>query len=373
MKRFKAEESTTWAEIDTAALAYNFGQVRKAVGAREIIPVIKANAYGHGITALASYLTGKLKVKMLGVARVNEAVPLRESGIKRASIMILGGFFRGEIGAIVEYGLEPSVFSVDEARALSAAACRRRTRIKVHLKVNTGMNRLGIRPADAYSFLGNLRGMPGLELKSVYTHFANADAGDAGDYSTEKQASAFSGMRELAGKGVMLHAANSAAIAKYPYSYYDAVRPGIMLYGSYADRGLKKYINVKPVMTLKSRVIHTAWLEAGEAASYGGLYRARKRERIAVIGIGYGDGFRRELSSKWYVKLGGREASILGRVCMDMIIVRAPVSAKIGDEALIFGRDKSGSIDVEDMAAAANTISYEIFTGITERVVRVYK
>jgi alanine racemase len=373
MKRFKAKESVTWAEIDMSALAYNFGQVKKAVGDREIIPVIKANAYGHGIAEFASYLTGKLKVKMLGVARVNEAVLLREAGIKNASIIILGGFFKGEIDTIIGYKLEPSVFAVDEARALNAAAVKSKTKVNAHLKVNTGMNRLGIRPADAYSFFGSLRGMPGLVLKSVYTHFANADLENTGDYSTKRQAADFRGIQELAGKGVLIHAANSAAIAKYPYSYYDAVRPGIMLYGSYADRALKRYINVKPVMTLKSRVIHTAWLDEGEAVSYGGLYRSRKKERITVIGIGYGDGFKRELSSKWYVKISGKEAPVLGRVCMDMIIVRAPVEVKIGDEALVFGRDKKGSIDVEDMAAAANTISYEIFTGITERVVRVYK
>jgi alanine racemase len=322
---------------------------------------------------VAGHLVQKHKIKMLGLARVNEGAELREAGIKNASLIILGGFFKGEIDAIIKYRLEPSVFSVEEAKALNAAALKSRKKIDVHLKINSGMNRLGIRPGEAYSFFGSLRGMTALNLKSVYTHFANSDHGIIGDYSTQKQTENFRAIQELAGRGVIYHAANSAAIARYPYTYFDAVRPGIMIYGSYGDKSLKKNINVKPVMTLKSRIIHTAWLEAGEAVSYGSLYRARKREKIAVVGIGYGDGFRRELTSKWYVLINGVEAPVLGRVCMDMIIVRLVREAKIGDEALIFGRDKTGAIDVEDMAAAANTISYEIFTGITERVVRIYK
>ncbi len=373
MKQFRARESLTWAEIDLTALSYNISRIQKAVGARGIIPVIKANAYGHGMIPVARHLVQKHKIKTLGLARVNEGVELCEAGVKNTSLIILGGFFKGETDAIVKYGLEPSVFSVEEAKALNAAALKNKKKINVHLKLNTGMNRLGIRPGEEYSFFGSLRGMAALNLKSVYTHFANSDSESIGDYSTQKQVENFRLIRELAGKNVLYHAANSAAIAKYPYAYFDAVRPGIMIYGSYGDKNLKKNINVKPVMTLKSRVIHTAWLEAGEAVSYGSLYRARKRERIAVVGIGYGDGFRRCLTSKWYVLINGVEAPVIGRVCMDMIVVRLAREAKIGDEALIFGRDKSGSIDVENMAAAADTISYEIFTGISERVARIYK
>jgi alanine racemase len=373
MKRSKSGACLTWAEVDLSALSYNMDRIKKAVGDREIIPVVKANAYGHGVVPFAAYLVKKHRIKMLGVARVNEGAQLVDAGIKGVSIIILGGFFKGEIDEIMKYGLEPSVFSVDEARALNAAAVKAKKSVNVHLKVNTGMNRLGIRPEDSYSFFGNLRGMTALNLKSVYTHFANADMEGTGDFSTQKQVENFSLMRELAGKKVFYHAANSAAIAKYPAAYLDAVRPGIMLYGSYADRSIKNYMDVKTVMTLKSRVIHTAWLEAGEAVSYGSTYRARKRERIAVIGIGYGDGFPRELSNKWYVMINGRQAPVLGRVCMDMIVVRPAKEVSIGDEVLVFGRDKTGAIEVEDMAAAAGTISYEIFTGIAERVVRIYK
>jgi alanine racemase len=373
MKQFKPRESLTWAEIDLSALSYNVNLVKKTVSSREIIPVIKANAYGHGAVPLALYLMKKHSIRMFGLARVSEGVRLREQGIKGASLIILGGFFRGEIDAIIEYGLEPSVFSVEEARALNAAALKRKIKIDVHAKINTGMNRLGVRPADAYSLFGNLRGMQGLNLRSVYTHFANSDVAGAGDFSTQKQADELKTVREIAGAGVMFHAANSAAVAKYPFSYFDAVRPGIMLYGSYGDKAIKNIMKVKPVMTLKSRVIHTANLEAGGAVSYGATYRAKKNEKIAVVGIGYADGFMRSLSNKWYVLINGREAPVLGRVCMDMIVVRLSKDVKVGDEALIFGGDKSGSIDAEDMAAAAGTISYEVFTGVSDRVVRVYK
>lgn len=373
MKQFKAGESLTWAELDLSALSYNINQIKKTISGREIIPVIKANAYGHGVVPFANHLIKKHGIKMFGLARVNEGVRLREQGVKNAALIILGGFFRGEIDAIIEYNLEPSVYSIEEARSLNAAALKSGKTVNVHAKINTGMNRLGIKPDAAYAFFGGLKGLAALKLKSVYTHFANSDVAGAGDFATEKQVDLFKPVREIAGEGVLFHAANSAAIAKYPHSYLDGVRPGIMLYGSYGDKAIKKVLNVKPVMALKSRVIHTASLEAGEAVSYGGTYRARKKEKIAVIGIGYADGFMRSLSNKWYVKINGTDAPVLGRVCMDMIMVRLSKEAKVGDEVLVFGRDKAGSIDVEDMAAAAGTISYEIFTGISERVVRVYK
>jgi alanine racemase len=373
MKQFKAKESLTWAEIDLPALSYNISRIKKSVSDREIIPVIKANAYGHGMLPFAKHLIKKHGIKRFGLARVSEGVRLREQGIKNAGLIILGGFFRGEIEGIIDYNLEPSVFSLEEARALNAAALKRKIKINVHAKINTGMNRLGVKPVDANVFFGGLRSQTALNLKTVYTHFANSDVPGTGDYSTEKQADALKTLREIAGPGIVFHAANSAAIVKYPFSYFDAVRPGIMLYGSCGDKALKQTMNVKPVMTLKSRVIHTASLEAGEAVSYGATYRARKKEKIAVVGIGYADGFMRSLSSKWYVLINGKEAPVLGRVCMDMIIVRLAKDAKVGDEVLVFGKDKTGAIDVEDMAAAAGTISYEIFTGISERVVRVYK
>ena len=362
---------TTWAEIDLKALAHNFNLARRMTGGKEIIPIIKANGYGHGAKEIARYLSDKMKVKRFGVARVSEGVLLRKQGIKTAAVIILNGFTRGEAPEVVKYNLEPSVFSKAEALVLNNIAKKTGKKINVHLKINTGMNRLGIRPELALEFTGFLRSLSNINLTGVYTHFANADMENPA--STLKQALLLHKIRAKAGD-VLFHAANSAAIMKYAFSHFDAVRPGIMLYGSYADSKLKNLYGLKPVMTLKSRIISTGYLKAGEQVSYGGLYKAKKKENIAIVGIGYGDGFRRDLTGRgWYVMVKGKKMAVIGRVCMDMIAIKTKGSVKIGDEVLIFGKNKYGEIKVEDMAAAINTIAYEIFTGITERVVRIYK
>jgi alanine racemase len=371
MSQYKYSQLTTWAEIDLKALEYNFNQVKKICRGKEIIPVIKANAYGHGIFQIASFFENNLNVTKLGVARVNEGVCLRKKGIK-SSIIILGGFFKGEIDLIIKYDLEPSIFSFEETNLLNYLAYKHKKHIDVHLKINTGMNRLGIRPEQTQSFLTNLGDMNNLKLKSIYTHLSFADSEKDGERLTSMQIKKFMPIKNISG-GVIMHAANSAAIAKFPFTYFDAVRPGIMLYGSYADKNIKKHLYVKPVMTLKSRIINLLWLKKGDRVSYGGLYKASKKERIAVVGIGYGDGFRRELSGKWYVKIRGEKCPVVGRVCMDMIMVKIKKNYKIGDEVLVFGRDEYGSIDVEDVAQACKTISYEIFTGISDRVIRIYR
>jgi alanine racemase len=371
MSQYKTSKPITWAEIDLKAMEYNFNQVKRACKGKEIIPVIKANAYGHGMFQIASFLENNLNVKTLGVARVNEGVCLRKKGIK-SSIIILGGFCKDEIDLIIKYNLEPSIFSFEETNLLNYLAYKHKRHINVHLKINTGMNRLGIRPEETQTFLANLNDMNNLRLKSIYTHLAYADMEKDGEHLTSQQIKKFMPIKNISG-GVMMHAANSAAIAKYPFTYFDAVRPGIMLYGSYADKNIKKYLYVKPVMSLKSRIINFLWLKKGEKISYGGVYKAKKKERVAVIGIGYGDGFRRDLSGRWYVRIKGEKCPILGRICMDMTMVRIKKNYKVGDEVLIFGKDEYGAIDVEDMAQACGTISYEIFTGIADRVIRIYE
>jgi len=359
------------AEIDMAALRHNFLQIRKKAGKSEIIPVIKANAYGHGAVEFCKFLSSELEVNNFGVARVAEGVHIRLSGINGVSLIVLGGFFKGETADIIKYSLEPSVFSKAELKYLNAQAQSAGKIIPVHLKINTGMNRLGIKPEESRDFIKYIGSLKNIILRSVYTHFANADMDR--ETFTLAQAEKLAAVKAHAPAGIFFHAANSAAVAKYSFVSFDAVRPGIVLYGSFADKKMKKLLNLKPVMTLKSRVINTLTLERGEGVSYAGLYRAPKKENIAVVSIGYGDGFRRELSNKWYVMINGKKAPVIGRVCMDLIAVKPAGKVRIGDEVLIFGKDKKGEIPVEDMASAAGTISYEIFTGITDRVKRVYK
>ena len=368
-----AANLTTWAEIDMRSLKHNYMQVKKLVGNRKIIPVIKANAYGHGIHELCRFFTQELKTGYVGVARVNEGVDLREKGQAKANIIILGGFFKGEIRDMIKYRLEPSVFSIREAEELNSIAGKTGKKVNVHLKINTGMNRLGVRNEQAAEFLNFIKKLSNINLKSIYTHFADSDL-PAGDEFTILQTIRLAAIKCIKPKNVFMHAANSAAITKFPFSYFDAVRPGIMLYGSFSDKKIKKSVDLKPVMTLKSRVLHTARLKKNDRVSYGGLYKAKGTEKIAVVGIGYGDGFRRDLTGKgWHMLVKGRKAEVIGRVCMDMTAIKIKGNVCVGDEVLIFGRDKYGSIDVEDMAKRIGTISYEIFTGITDRVTRIYR
>jgi alanine racemase len=360
-----------WAEIDMAALRHNFLQIRKKSGNSEIIPVIKANAYGHGAVEFCRFLSTELEVNNFGVARVAEGVHIRHAGLNGVSLIVLGGFFKGETDDIIKHSLEPSVFSKGELKYLDEEAAKAGKVISVHLKINTGMNRLGIKPEESQDFIKFIGTLKNITLRSIYTHFANADM--PSETLTRKQAGKLAVIKAQAPAGIFFHAANSAAVARYDFVSFDAVRPGIALYGSFAEKKMKKLLDLKPVMTLKSRVINMLTVEKGEGVSYAGLYRAPKKENIAVVSIGYGDGFRRELSNKWYVIINGKKAPVIGRVCMDLIAVKPAGKVKIGDEVLIFGKSGKSAIAVEDMAVKAGTISYEIFTGITDRVKRVYK
>jgi alanine racemase len=359
-----------WAQIDLSALRHNILEIRKKTNGREIIPVIKADAYGHGANELCRYLSEELEMENFGLARVVEGVALRRAGLKGVNLIILSGFFKGEIGDIIKYSLEPSVFSIKELRLLNSAAAAAKTTVSVHLKINTGMNRLGIRPEEAPAFFKIIRTLKNINLRSVYTHFANSDLKN--DAMTLKQARLLSQLKKYAPTGVFFHAASSAAVARYPSTYFDAVRPGIAIYGSFDEGFLGKSMDLKPVMTVKSRVINVLTLEKGDSVSYAGLYRAKRRETIAIVAIGYGDGFPRSLSNKWHVMINGKKAPCIGRVCMDLVAVKPPAGTRTGDEVLIFGRDRNGEIKAGDLAKAAGTISYEIFTGITGRVKRLY-
>ncbi len=368
-KNFNFKKYPVWAEINLKALEHNFNLVKNKVNKSEIIPIIKANAYGHGIKELAEFFVNKLKVKKLGIARVNEGVLLRESDIKSVSLIILGGFVNEEIDYIIKYNLEPSVFSKKEIINLGKKADKYNKIINVHLKINTGMNRLGIKPDEALFFIKLIQKFKNLKIKSVYSHLANADM-KKDDFSMRQFKSLINLKNEI--KDTVFHLANSAAILKYPFTYLDAVRPGIILYGSFMDKKMKKNFGLKPVMTLKSKVLNIINLNKGDRVSYGGSYMAKGKERIGIIGIGYGDGFRRQLSNDWYVLIKGKKSKIVGRVCMDLTAIKVSSDVKTGDEVLIFGRDKYGEIAVEDMALKLKTISYEIFTGISERVPRIF-
>jgi len=356
----------TYAVINRAAFAHNFKAAAKLCGNREIIPVIKANAYGHGAYELAKECD-KLGAKTAGLARVSEGISLRQQGIKKLKLAILGGFIPSEAEAIAQYSLEPSLFSVNEALALQKEAKKQKKKINVHIKINTGMNRLGIRPHDAAGFVKFVYSLSNLNPVSMYTHLPCSDM-KKDDISVRQ----FLLLKASAADFPLLklHASNSAAIARYGAAGLDAVRPGIMLYGS--SYGVNE-TDIKPVMSLYATVIHTIKIKKGEGVSYGLAYRAKKDEKIAVLSIGYGDGYPRLLGNKGRVLINGKSMPVLGRVCMDMIMVRAEITVRTGDTAVIIGKSGKEQIKAEELAEKTGTISYEIFTGISERVARVYK
>ncbi|MFP4466363.1 MAG: alanine racemase [Candidatus Goldiibacteriota bacterium] len=361
--------NTAAAEIDLAALKYNFTALKRKTK-KKIIPVIKANAYGHGIVEISRFLEKECGADILAAARMSEGIQLRKNGIK-TGILILNGAGKDEISDAVRNNLAVSVHCAEKLKDVSAFCAKNRKKADIHLKFNTGMNRLGISLTDALRVKKTVDMNPRIRLKGIYTHFADADKKN--DTRTLKQARELEKLKKIFGDGPMYHAANSAAAARYESVRFDAVRPGIMLYGCYPGGGFRFDIKLKPVMSLSAPVIQVRKIKKGDKVSYGGKYTAPSVRTIAVVGIGYGDGFFRSLSNKGYVLIKGKKAPVLGAVCMDMTAVRAPEKTKNGDRAVVFGKSGKAVISVEQIAEKAGTIPYEILTGITDRVERVYR
>jgi alanine racemase len=328
---------------------------------------VKADAYGHGSVAVSRALI-ESGSRMLGVATVEEALEIRESGIK-APIVILGGIQPDEVETVVKNDLTPSLFSLSPARAINKHAQKVNKRVGFHLKVDTGMNRLGVGSNDICDFLENLTDLRNLEMEGVFTHFANADGDLVGP--TIKQIGDFNLILSLINQAgfhpMYIHSANSAAIQRFPESHMNLVRPGIMLYGAGRFRGLE----LRPVMRLKTRIIQVKRIPEGTPVSYGGTFVASRPTIIATLPIGYADGYMRRLSNRAVVSIKGLTAPVAGTVCMDltMIDVTGVRDAKVGDEVVVFGDER---VSAEDVAMWANTISYEVFSIIGKRVPRVY-
>lgn len=358
----------TWAEIDLEAVKHNFMLTKEIVGAdTSVLSVVKADAYGHGAVEVSRALV-EAGTDMLGVAIVEEALELRDYGIE-VPIIILGGIRSDEAHLVVEYDLTPFVFSIDVARALDTESIKANKKSAYHLKFDTGMTRLGVRPEDSARFLDELAQFKHIVLDGVVTHLATAFTDS--DENTYNQINALNDLIEIVrNKGFTpshIHAANSAAIQKYPESRYNLVRPGIVLYGF----GNYSGIDLKPVMKLKSQIIQLSQVPIGTLVGYGGKFVTKKPSAIATIPVGYADGYTRMLSSKGVVSIKGELALVVGDVCMDFIMVDVSniPNINVGDEVVLFGDDL---ISVIDLAQMANTISYELLSNIGKRVPRKY-
>ncbi|MEA4893770.1 MAG: alanine racemase [Oscillospiraceae bacterium] len=367
----------TWAQISLSAIGRNYEEMRARMPEDcKFMGVVKADAYGHGALAVASFLE-TIHCDYLAVAYIDEARELRKAGIK-LPILILGATHPEFTDGLFELDAAQTVASLEDAREYSSAAVRLGKTLKIHLKLETGMGRLGfdVKNGDISEVLRALK-LPNLEPEGVYTHFAVPD--DLGrDEYTKMQFRVFTEatgkIEEASGLHFAIkHCANSGAMINYPQMYLDMVRPGVALYGMYPgpDTG---GLRLEPAMELKSRISAVSEHEAGDCISYGCTFTADRKMKIAVLPIGYADGLHRVLSNKMDVLIHGRRCRQIGRICMDMCMVDVTdvPDAKAGDIATIFGHDGQETISADELAKNAGTISYEIFCALTKRVQRVY-
>lgn len=360
-----------FAEIDLSAIEHNYKYISSLAGGARIIAVVKANAYGHGAVKVAERLKG-LGCDIFAVACLDEAIQLRGAGID-SDILILGVTPEEDAEMLERYGIMQAVTDVAYARALSE-----RANVKVHIKVDTGMSRLGIychsendisSAADAAQAISN---MPNIEVCGIFTHFAESD--DLSSDMTERQYHLFVSVTdELARRGVKVglrHCCNSAAILAFPHMHLDAVRPGIILYGHSPAPDTISDKNLMPAMKVACRVYSVKELRAGDRVSYGGVFTAPKDMTVAVISIGYADGFSRVLSGSATVGIGGKDCPIVGRICMDLCMVDVSDAKDVrrGDIAVIF----DGAESVCRIARLMNTINYEVLCMFRQRVEQIY-
>lgn len=370
------EHRPAWAEINLDNLENNIKEIRRVSKSKDIIAVIKADGYGHGALEIADtlLLNGATRI---AVAILAEAVELREGGIT-CPIMILGYTQPQGAETLIKYDIEQMVTSYDAALELSNRAVILNKRAKLHIKLDTGMGRIGFLPnTQSVEEVYKISMLPNIELVGLFSHFSSADEKDKG--YTEKQLNRFKWFNEeLNKRGVfipILHTANSAAIIDLPEAHFDAVRPGIILYGYYpSNEVMLNKISLKPVMTLKANVVHVKTLNPGEAVSYGRKFITQKETVIATLPIGYADGYSRLLIGKAKVIYKGKLLPVVGRICMDQCMIDASEAPdiKVGDEVILMGEEGGVKFNADDIAEALGTINYEVTCMISKRVPRVY-
>lgn len=367
---------STIAQIDLSALAYNVALTRQCLPAHcQILAVVKADAYGHGAVMVSHTLT-EVGITRLGVATVEEGVTLREAGI-RAPIVVMGALFPGQLPDLIAYGLTPVVYDPATVGELARAARSQPEPYAVHIKVDTGMGRLGLTLENVLTVIQSPPFKGPLRLEGLMTHLADADSDDEA-YTTEQLTRFRSVLRQLETAGIsipLVHAANSAAILCYPAAHFSMVRPGIMLYGYHTARRFGTAPLLKPVLSLHTKLVQIRNVAPGQSVSYNRSYIASRPSRIAVLPIGYADGYSRSLSNKSVVLIRGRRANLVGRVCMDMAMVDVTEipDARPGDEATLIGQQGAERISATDLAAWSGTIPYEVLCAIGPRVTRVYR
>ena len=365
----------TWAEIDLDAIAQNAAELKRRAGAQaELMVAVKANGYGHGAVPVSrAALAGG--ATRLAVHRTLEGLQLRQAGIT-APILILGYTLPAESERIAHWNLTPTVNSRSQAKALSEAAMAQGKALPIHVKVDTGMSRYGLLPDEVLDFWRFLSGLPGLDLEGLYSHHCVADLADKA--FTRHQFSIYMevvGRLEEAGFAIPLkHVSNSATTLDLPEMALDMVRCGIALYGLRPSDEVEPAVPLRPALTLKSRLARVRTLPAGTSISYGRTHITDKPTRVALVPVGYGDGYHRILSNRGTVLIHGQRAPIVGRVCMDQFVVDVShiPTARLHAEVVLIGRQGEELIPAEEVARWAETINYEVTTSLLPRVVRIY-
>jgi len=385
-----------WAEIDLNAIKSNLNAIKSKVGNRKIIAVVKANAYGHGAIPVARAIVEQ--TDMFAVAAVEEAIELREAGIT-LPILNLYCILPDQAEAVLKYEITQTVCKLSTCEALSDCAKRMGDVAKVHVKVDTGMNRIGVHYSEAAVFVKQVRALANLRVEGIFTHFSSADETDKS--YTHLQLERFNnlwkpptelGLRNaecgikrnnsliphsvhLECSDFLIHAANSPAILDLPSAYFDAVRPGLILHGVYPSDEVSRSIPLKPALSLKTRVIHLKNVGRGESISYNRRYTTSAPTKIATLSLGYADGYRTSLRNLGEALIRGIRAPVVGTICMDKIMcdVGHIHDVEIGDEVVLIGKHGDDEITADEVAQKAGTISYEIFCGLGRRVERIYR
>lgn len=361
----------TWAEVDLKNLEHNFFQIKRRMEPGiKIMVTVKADAYGHGLVPVAKRLA-LCGIDFFGVASIDEGIRLREAGIK-TPVLILGLILKKDIAPLFRYNLSTTVCDEELPRALNNKAGVLKKRVNVQVKVDTGMGRIGIQHYDAYKLVAKISRLKHINIEGIFTHFALADLNEE---FTFHQISLFDQLiRKLSKGGVkipLIHAANSMGLLGYKNSHFNMVRPGLIVYGLYPKEGLK--INLKAVLSLKTRVVFVKKMPAGSGISYGHDYITKKATKIATLPIGYGDGYPRNLSNKAEVLIGGKHFKMCGKICMDQIMVDVGnANVRVGDEAVLIGAQGDKKITIEELALKSGTIPYEIVCGLGSRIPRIY-
>lgn len=363
-------------EIDLTALRGNFRSIAALVGPQvKVMAVVKADAYGHGLVEVAACLV-RAGADIFGVADVAEGRLLRESGIAGEVVVLLGGR-TGSVADLLKHDLTPVVYDREYLRELAGAAAAAGRQVPVHLKVDTGMARLGILPDELPGYLELIGGLSALRLAGILSHFPMSDGEDIAPTSEQNRR-----FREMlaalgvVGEAPVIHIANSAAFLREPQSRHDLVRPGITLYGCYpgADSGLRGLVSLKPVMSFKSRILQVKEVPTGTGVSYGHLFRTGRPTRLAVVPVGYADGYLRRLTGRAQVLIGGCRVVVVGRICMNLCMadITGLEGVGAGDEVVLLGRQGAEEITADELAGWQETISYEVLCLLGASNQRVY-